>query len=456
MMILGKHLERRTFLRGVGTAVALPLLDAMVPAFARADSTKAPCRMGFVYVPNGIIMDQWTPKVEADIGPLPADLPRVSAPLAAFREDLMMLGGLTCNGGRELGDGPGDHGRAGAAYLTATHPKKTSGRDIHTGISVDQIAAQHLGSQTKFASLELGCEDGVQGGNCDNGYSCAYSNSISWRTPSTPNPPEVRPRAIFERLFGNPDDFALDAVHRARQQKYQASILDVVLGEAQRLKSNLSASDGNKIDEYLFAIRDIEARIQRTEKQNATMKMPDVAVPPSSVPDNMADHSKLMFDLLTIAFQTNMTRVMTMLMATEQSTRSYREIGVAEGHHGLTHHQGDKEKIEKVTQINRFHVEQFAYFLGKLKSTPDGDGTLLDHSMIVYGGGLSDGNRHLHENLPTVLAGRGCGTLTPGRWIKYPAETPMANFFVAMLDRMGVPVDHMGDSTGEIGYLANL
>jgi hypothetical protein len=453
-MSLSKRLERRTFLRGLGTAVALPFLDAMVPAFARA-ATNPRCRMAFVYVPNGIIMDAWTPVTEGQIAVLPAELPRISAPLAAYRQDIMMLGGLTCNGGRALGDGPGDHGRAGAAYLTATHPRKTAGKDIQTGISVDQIAAQHIGSETKFASLELGCEDGVQGGNCDNGYSCAYSNSISWRSSSTPMPPEVRPRAVFERLLGS-DDFGQDPVRRARQMKYQASILDVVLGDAQRLKNTLGATDRVKLDEYLFAIRDIETRIQKTEKQNAQVKIPTLIEPPSSVPDNMTEHSKLMFDLMTVAFQTNMTRVITMLMATEQSTRSYREIGVAEGHHGLTHHQGDKDKIEKVTQINRFHVEQFAYFLGKLKATQDGDGTLLDHSMIVYGSGLSDGNRHLHENLPTVLAGRACGTLTPGRHVKYAAETPMANFFVAMLDRMGVPVDKMGDSTGEIGYLTEL
>jgi hypothetical protein len=455
MTLMSKSLERRTILRGLGTAVALPFLDAMVPAFARAAATKSPCRMAFVYVPNGIIMDGWTPVTAGQIAALPVELPRISAPLAAFREEIMMLGGLTCNGGRALGDGAGDHGRAGAAYLTGCHPKKTAGKDIQTGISIDQIAAQHIGTETKFASLELGCEDGVQGGNCDNGYSCAYTNSISWRSPSNPMPPEVRPRAVFERLFGG-DDFIQDPVRRARQRTYQASILDVVLSDAQRLRNSLGAADRLKLEEYLFAIRDIESRIQKAEKQNATLKIPTLIEPPSSVPDNMAEHSKLMFDLMTAAFQTNMTRVITMLMATEQSTRSYREIGVAEGHHGLTHHQGDKDKIEKVTQINRFHVEQFAYFLEKLKATRDGDGTLLDHSMIVYGSGLSDGNRHLHENLPTVLAGRGCGTLKPGRHVKYAAETPMTNFFVAMLDRMGVSVDKIGDSTGEIGYLSDL
>ena len=449
------NLERRTFLRGLGTAVALPFLDAMVPAFSTAAAAKSPTRMAFVYVPNGIIMDQWTPSTQGEIAKLPAKLPRVSAPLTPYLDDVSFLGGLTCNGGRALGDGPGDHGRAGAAYLTATHPKKTAGRDIKTGISVDQIAAQHLSGQTKFASLELGCEDGVQGGNCDNGYSCAYSNSISWRTPSLPNPPEVRPRAVFERLFGG-DDFGQDPVHRARRLKYEASILDIVLSDANRLRNNVGRADRAKLDEYFTAVRDIETRIQKAEKQNVQAGPPPINAPSSSIPDTMEDHSKIMFDLLAIAFQSNMTRVATMVMASEQSTRPYREIGVAEGHHGLTHHQGSAEKIEKVTLINRFHVERFAYFLQKLKNTPDGDGTLLDHSMIVYGSGLSDGNQHLHENLPTVIAGRGNGTLSPGRHIRYAAETPMANFFVALLDRMGVPAESMGDSTGKIGYLNDL
>jgi len=455
MIHLSRNLGRRTLLKGVGTAIALPFLDAMVPAFSRASTTKIPCRMAFVYVPNGIIMDAWTPQTEGQIAPLPVELPRIAAPLAAYRDQVMMLTGLDCNNGNALGDGPGDHGRAGAAYLTATHPRKTAGRDIHTGVSIDQIAAQHIGNETKFASLELGCEDGVQGGNCDNGYSCAYTNSISWRSSSSPMPPEVRPRAVFERLFGS-DDFGQDPVERARQIRYQNSILDLVMGDAQQLKGTLGAGDRSKLDEYLFAVRDIEQRIQRVEKQNAHSPLPTMAEPSSSVPDNMAEHSKLLFDLMTVAFQSNMTRVITMLMATEQSTRPYREIGVPEGHHGLTHHQGDKEKIEKVTQINCFHLKQFTYLLEKLKSTRDGDGSLLDHSMIIYGSGLSDGNRHLHGNLPTVLAGGGCGTLKPGRHVKYAAQTPMANLFVAMLDRMGVPTEKMGDSNGELGYLTDL
>ena len=444
-----RSLDRRMFLRGAGTALALPWLDAMVPAFARAAASGAPCRMAFVYVPNGIIMEQWWPAMTQN-GPLPAELPRITAPLAAYRDDVQLLGGLTCNGGRALGDGPGDHGRAGASYLTATHPKKAV-KDIHTGVSVDQIAAQQIGSQTRFASLELGCEDGVMGGNCDNGYSCAYSNSLSWRTSQTPMPPEVRPRAVFDRLFGG--DFDPDPVHRAKARKYRASILDVILSDAQRLKNSLGKADQAKLDEYLFAVRDIEQRIQKTEKEYESRGEVSILAPAPSVPDTMTEHSRLMFDLLTMAFQTNATRVATLALALEQSTRPYREAGVAEGHHGLTHHMGDAEKIEKVARINRFHMDCFTYLLDRMKAVREGDGTLLDHSMIVYGSGISNGNEHHHHNLPVVLAGRGNGSLRPGRYVQYAAETPMANLFVGMLGRMGATVERMGDSTQELTNL---
>lgn len=450
-----RQMPRRTFLRGLGTTVALPLLDAMIPAFSRAASTKAPCRMAFVYVPNGIIMDAWSPKTEGESSRLPDLLPRILEPLAGHRDDLMMLAGLTQNGGRALGDGPGDHGRAGANYLTAVHPRKTFGKDIQTGVSVDQIAAQRIGPQTRFASIELGCEQGIQGGNCDNGYSCAYSNSISWRTPATPNPPEVRPRAVFERLFGSAE-IERDPARRARLEKYDRSVLDFVLQDANRLKGTLGGADRLKLDEYLFAIRDIEKRIQSAE-QGKLPVAPAIRNLPSSIPADFVEHSRLMFDLLTLAFQTDATRVATLMLALEQSNRPYREIGIAEAHHGLTHHRGDVEKIDKVARINRFHVEQFGYLLGKLKSTPDGDGSLLDHVMITYGSGLADGNRHEHHNLPTLLAGRGCGAIRPaGRHVRYPDETPFANLFIAMLDKMGVPVESLGDSNGKLGYLTSL
>jgi len=399
-------------------------------------------------------MEEWTPTKEAGVSALPRELPRVSQALAPYRDDVMILSGLTHNAGRALGDGPGDHGRAGASYLTGIHPRKTFGKDIQVGISVDQIAAKRLEGQTRFASLELGCEEGVQGGNCDNGYSCAYSNSISWRAPASSMPPEIRPRAVFERLFGT-GEIEPDPARRARLEKYQKSILDVVLNDAQRLKGTLGGADRRKLDEYMFAIRDIEKRIHKAERENA-QALPPGAAPPPSVPTDFSEHSRIMFDLATLAFQTDTTRVITLLLGVEQSPRSYAEIGVTEAHHGLTHHQGDKEKIAKVLRINCFHIAQFAYLLEKLKSTRDGDGTLLDHSMITYGSGLSDGNRHEHHNLPLALAGRGCGKLRPGRHVRYPDETPMTNLFVAMLDRIGVPAESVGDSNGELGYLSDI
>jgi hypothetical protein len=452
-MFLGKHLDRRTLLQGL---IALPMLEAMTPALARAATSKtSPNRMAFLYVPNGIVMDQWVPTRATGVTPLPAELPRVSSILAPYRNDIMILGGLTQDGGRAHGDGPGDHGRAGASYLTCVHPKKTNGRDLHVGVSVDQVAAQRLEGKTRFASLELGCEEGVQGGSCDNGYSCAYSNSISWRTPSSPNPAEIRPRAVFERIFGAADEDP-DPTRRARRRQYEKSILDVVTGDAQRLSSTLGGADKRKLDEYLFSIRDVEKRIQNAEKNTITAKAPSMVAPDPSVPTDLAEHARIMIDLMTLAFQTDATRVATLLLALEQSPRAYPEIGIPEAHHGLTHHQGDKDKIAKVIEINCYHVKQFAYLLEKMKSTPDGDGTLLDHVMVTYGSGLSDGNAHDHANLPLVLAGRGCGTLKPGRHVRYPNETPMANLFVAMLDRMGVPVEKLGDSNGKVGYLSDL
>jgi hypothetical protein len=449
-----RKLSRRAALRGLGATLALPFLDAMYPAFAAplARKTLTPNRMAFLYVPNGIVMPDWTPAGELGSTPL-AELPRISSALAPYRNDVMMLTGLTSNNGRALGDGPGDHGRAGAAYLTGVHPKPTAGKDIRAGISMDQVAAQKLEGQTRFASLELGCEEGLQGGNCDNGYSCAYSNSLSWRSPTTPNPPEIRPRAVFERMFGTVDD-EKDPARRQRLQSYRKSILDIVLADAQGLKQTLGGTDRRKLDEYLSSIRDIEKRIQNVERNNV-LKVPATA-PSASVPTDFGEHSHLMFDLMTLAFQTDQTRIITVLLGLEQSPRNYPEIGITEGHHGLTHHQGNKKKIEKVTEINCYHIQQFTYLLDKLKSTPDGDGMLLDHSMIVYGSALADGNAHQHNNLPTVLAGRAGGTLKPGRHVKYPDETPITNLYLSMLDRMGVSVDTLGDSNGRLGELSDL
>jgi hypothetical protein len=445
-----KKLSRRTVLRGLGATVALPFLDAMIPAFARpaAQRALAPTRMAYLYAPNGIVMEQWTPAGALGSTPL-GEFPRITSVLTPYRNDILMLSGLTSDGGRAKGDGPGDHGRAGAAYLTGVHPKKTYGKDIKTGVSMDQFAARGLEGKTRFASLELGCEEGIQGGNCDNGYSCAYSNSISWRTENTPNPPEINPRAVFERIFGAAGDDESDPAKRQRQAEYRKSLLDLVLGDAQQLTKTLGGDDRRKLDEYLSSIRDVEKRIQNTERKN---QAPAVAMPaPSaSIPIDFAEHARVMFDLIALILQTDTTRVITMMLGIEQSPRNYPEIGITEAHHGLTHHQGDRAKIEKVTQINEYHIKQFVYLLDKLKATRDGEGTLLDSSMIVYAAGLADGNSHQHHNLPTILAGRAGGTIRPGRHVRYAAETPITNLYLSMLDRLGVTVESIGDSKGRL------
>lgn len=450
MIITRKQILRRTFLRGFGTAIALPLLDAMAPALAAlGPKSKTVRRMAFVYVPNGIHMQEWTPQaVGAEF-----EFPRILEPLAAYRQDLLVLTGLMQNNGRALGDGPGDHARAAASFLTGVHPKKTAGADINLGISADQVGAQRIGGDTRFPSLELGCEDGRQAGNCDSGYSCAYTNNLSWRSSTTPLPPEINPRMVFERLFAGSDTSETPA-SRARRLRYHKSILDFVLEDAEHLKTGLGPTDRRKLDEYLTAVRDIEKRIEAAEAS------PPEAAPeiekPVGVPIDFAEHVRLMFDLTAIAFQADLTRIITFMVAREGSGRTYREIGVSESHHPLTHHRGDAQMVEKVAKINRYHVEQFAHFLGKLKATNDGDGTLLDNSMIVYGSGLSDGNRHQHNNLPVLLAGRGAGTVRTGRHMSYPAETPMNNLFLAMLDRMGVYTETLGDSTGKLEHLSDI
>ena len=455
-MISSKHLPRRAMLRGLGAALALPFLDAMVPAFARAAQVHAaaPTRMAFVYVPNGIIMDKWRVAGLDGAFPLPTEFPRILEPAAPYRDQFSILSGLTQDGGRAHGDGPGDHARAGASYLTGVHPKETAGADIQAGISVDQVAAQQIGAQTRLASLELGCEEGLYGGNCDGRYSCAYSNTISWRTPSAPMPQETSPRAVFERMFGG-DDLDPDPGRRARRATYDQSVLDLVLEEARRLQTTLGTTDRRKLDEYLFSVRDIEKRIVEAERA-ADVAPPELARPRPGVPESFIAHARLMFDLMTVAFQTDTTRVITFMIGLELGNKVYREAGISEAHHGLTHHRGDAEKIEKITQINRFHVEQFTHLLKRLSETTDGDGTLLDHSMVVYGAGISDGNRHHHHDLPTLLAGRASGRITPGRHLSYAPETPMNNLFMTMLDHLGVQIDALGDSTGRLGYLSGI
>jgi hypothetical protein len=443
-MMTRKHLSRRLFLRGAGCAVALPMLDSMTPAFGKTPGSAT--RMAFVYVPNGIIMKDWTPAARGS----EFDLTRTLEPLAAYKDQMVLMTGLTQNGGRALGDGPGDHARAASSYLTGVHPRKTAGADIQCGVSVDQVAAQAIGSKTRFASLEFGCEDGRLVGNCDSGYSCAYSNSISWRGESTPMPPEINPRVVFERLFGVADQGESPAA-RARRERSRRSILDLVSEDAKSLQSTLGPTDNRKLDEYLTGIREIEKRIEMSGKQNQpapTMEMPD------GIPADFVEHSRLMFELMALAFQTDQTRIQTFMLGREGSNRTYREIGVPDPHHGISHHKNDAVLVEKLAKINRHHMEQFAVFIERLAKTQDGDGTLLDHSMIVYGSGLSDGNRHLHHDLPVLMVGAGNGAWKTGRHVEYAKDTPMNNLFVTMLDRMGVPAETLGDATGKLSDLA--
>jgi hypothetical protein len=446
MIVTRKHLHRRSFLKGMGAVVALPVLDAMTPALARA--AQAPVRLAFTYVPNGIVMNDWTPAAEGAA----YEFTRILKPLEPFRQDMLVLSGFAHRNGAALGDGPGDHARAGASYLTGVHPRKTAGADIQNGISVDQIAAQHIGDQTRFASLELGCDDSRTIGNCDSGYSCAYTNSLAWRGPATPMPPETNPRLVFERLFGDIDT-SLSPEVRARRLRYRRSILDLVSERTSQLSSDLGPSDKRKLDEYLTSIREIERRIERSEQDMAHLT-PGIDKP-TGVPVEYPDYVNLMFDLQLIAFQTDQTRIVTMMMGREGSMRTYPEIGIPDPHHPLTHHRGNPDWIEKVTQVNSLHVKLFAGFIDKLKSTPDGDGSLLDHSMIVYGSSLSDGNRHAHDDLPVVMFGRG-GRFRMGSHMVYPKQTPMTNLFLTLLDRMGVPSEKIGDSTGQIEHLGDV
>jgi len=443
------HLPRRTFLKGVGTAITLPLLEAMLPAKAAAALGEVaakktfPTRLAFLYVPNGVNMNEWTPKtVGADF-----ELTPTLEPLKDLRSDFSVLSGLTCDKARPHGDGGGDHARAQSAFLTGCQARKTDGANIRIGISADQVAAQKIGSLTKLSSIELGIERGLNAGNCDSGYSCAYSANMSWRGEATPMAKEIDPRAVFERLFGNGNRNET-AESRAKRDLYQKSILDFVLDDARTLKSKLGATDQRKVEEYLTAVRELEQRIQRVEATAA--QMPD-ATRPTGIPKNYGEHAHLMIDMLVLAFQSDCTRVSTFMLANDGSNKSYKEIGINDGHHETSHHGRNKEKLEKIAKINRFHIEQFAYFLKKLKSIKEGEGTLLDNCLIAYGSGISDGDAHNHDNLPILLAGHGGGTVKPGRHIRYAKETPVTNLWLSMIDRaVATGVPKLGDSTGRL------
>jgi len=440
-------LPRRSFLKGVGAAVALPMLDAMTPgrAFGAAKAAaKPPVRAAFIFVPNGVHMDNWTPTATG----ANFELPSILEPLAPLKNDLLVLSGLTHDKGRANDDGPGDHARNAGVFLTGAQPLKSEGSEIRAGVSIDQVMAREIGQKTRFASLEIAAEGGRSSGKCDSGYSCAYSNNISWRDPATPLPAEVDPRLVFERLFGNQVAKEMSE-NQLRRQRFRKSILDFVLEDANSLSSKVGRDDKQKLDEYLTAVRDIEQRIERAENGPDAKKV-SARLRPAGIPSDYGEHIRLLGDMIALAFQTDSTRVATFMMARAGSNRPYRQIGVNEGHHSLSHHQSDPVKLDKISRINRFHIDQLSYLLQKLKSIREGDSSLLDNSMIVYGSGISDGNRHNNENLPVLLAGKAGGSILSGRHMRVPAETPMTNLFLSMVERMGGHADRFGDSTGKL------
>jgi Protein of unknown function (DUF1552) len=444
-----RPLSRRTVLRGLGVSVALPFLEAMRPRpllAASNDQKGPPLRTAFLYVPNGVHMPSWTPRAQGTA----LELPAILEPLSAVKDDLLVVSGLTLNAARALGDGGGDHARAMASFLTGRHPRKTDGADLRAGVSVDQAAARQIGHRTRFPSLEIGCEGGKNAGECDHGYSCAYQSNLSWRSETTPVAKQINPRLVFDRLFGSAaardggDDLA-------REDRRNKSILDFIGDDARQLSQTLGAADRRKLDEYLTGVRELEQRINRGRP---TVDLGAAKYPrPLGIPADYQEHLRLMADLLVLAFQCDLTRIVTFVLANDGSNRSYRTVGVSDGHHDLSHHGGDTAKQEKIQKINQFHTAQLAYLLQKLKAIPEGTGSLLDHSMILYGSGISDGNAHSHDDLPILLAGKAKGTITTGRHVRVPKETPLTNLYVSMLDRIGAKVDGFGDSTGRLTAL---
>ena len=434
-----RPISRRTVLRGLGASVALPWLDAMQPVFGASRASR-PNRIAFLNVPNGKNMADWTPKTEGS----DFELPPILQPLADLREDLLVLTGLTADKARANGDGGGDHARALAAFLTGAQPRKTDGTNIRAGMSADQAAAAAVGDKTRLASLEIGCESGAMAGNCDSGYSCVYSSTMSWKSATQPLPKDVNPKSVFDRLFGGGS-----VEERAKANARRKSVLDAVREDSKDLNGKLGKQDQQKMDEYLTSIREIEERMDRAAKL-PPVQAPDGVSRPSGIPASMQDHIRLMGDLMVLAFQADVTRVCTFVVLNEGSNKPYPFIGVPEGHHDLSHHGGDKAKMAKIAKINTFHIEQLAYILGRMKAVKEGDGTLLDRVMLAYGSGNSDGNAHNHDDLPILLAGRGCGTVKPGRHVKYAKETPLNNLWLALLDRMDVKLAGLGDGTGAL------
>ncbi|MEE2636267.1 MAG: DUF1552 domain-containing protein [Acidobacteriota bacterium] len=452
MIVTKRTLPRRTVLRGLGTTVALPLLDSMVPALTALERTVAnpKPRLGVVYVPHGAVMNNWTPSVEGH----GFEFTPILQPLEPFRDRLLVLSGLDHAPAAQLpGDPAGGHGRITGAFLTGVHAKPTEGADFEAGTSMDQIAARALGRHTQLASLEVGIGLPDFGGACDAGFSCAYISTLSWSTPTTPLPMESNPRALFERLFG--DGTSTDPIARRERMRQDQSILDAVTQKVARLQSGLGAADRAKLTDYLAAVRDVERRIQRAEQEGGR-ELPVVERPSASVPPSFSEYVKLMFDLQVLAYQTDLTRVITFLMTPELTAQTYPEIGVPDPHHALSHHENKPESLAKLTKVGGYHAELFAYYLDRLRTTTDGDGTLLDQVMILYGSGMSNSNLHNIQNLPLVLAGGGAGRLNGGRHVQFAPETRLTNLFQTLLGKLDVPVEQIGDSTGTLAQLTDV
>jgi len=447
MISTRKAISRRAVLRGIGTAVALPLLDAMVPALTAAQRAPAVRRFGVVYHPNGVIYDKWLPKgVGADF-----ELSPVLSPLEPFRDKLVVVTGLYSDQAEALGDGGGDHSRASGTYLTGVHVKR-SDTVVGNGISMDQIVAKEFARETQLSSLQLTVDDASLVGACDVGYSCAYSSTLSWLTPTLPLMAENNPRVVFERLFGVSD--STNARVRASRLQQDRSILDSITDRVKTLQRKLGPGDNSKVNDYLASLRDVERRIQKAEEQS-TKDVGNIERP-VGIPDGFEPHVALLYDLQLLAFQSDLTRVTTFMYGREQNGRPYPQIGVPEPHHPLTHHQNQPEKMEKCARIQTYHVKLFANYLERLRSTPDGDGSLLDHVILLYGGGISHSDRHTHGPLPTLVVGGGGGTIKGNRHLVYPEHTPLANLQVTLLGNLGVPTENLGDSTGQLKELAEI
>ncbi len=442
-------ISRRIALRGLGTMVALPWLESLAAAAGpvAAAAGGPPRRLAFVYVPNGVVMPDWKPAAAGKLG----TLPDILKPLQPYTSHLNVLSELTLDKARANGDGGGDHARAMSSFLTGRQARKTHGADIRIGQSADQHVATAVGDSTRFPSIELGIERGQQAGNCDSGYSCAYSSNLSWRGEASPNAKETDPRLVFERLFGEGDAKDM-AASRAKRELYNKSVLDFVAADAKSLTGTLGGGDKRKLDEYLTAVREIEVRIEKAKKAAGSKPSakPDMAVP-SGTPKELTDHVRLMCDLMVLAFRTDTTRVITLPFANDGSNRSHPFIGVTEGHHELSHHQRNEDKLAKIKKINTFHVENLAYLVGKMQAVKEANGTtLLDNSLLVYGSGIGDGDRHNHDDLPILLLGKGGGSVEAGRHLVFQKETPLMNLYLSLFDRMGAPTERFGDSTGRL------